>query len=143
MAILKHPDRVEAVLLGEPKKFDGAYPEPHEYDLVSDPQEVAADIARNVSDALTTRELHRIIDPGAKSCITRYGVRMSYHSGTDKADLYFCFTCMDLAVYLNDKPVGLMQFIFVCKRLLDDMQSIFPDHTEFADLAKRCHSRSN
>jgi len=140
---MSHPDRVEAVLLDLPKNLGRNDPEPREYEVVSEAYTVPPEVARDVSEALTTPNLHRMIDPGAKSCTTRYGVRMSYYAGDDRLDLYFCFTCMDLAVYLNDKPVGAMQFIFICKRLLTDMKAIFPDRTEFVDLAEHCLRRSN
>jgi hypothetical protein len=138
VAILKDPDRVEAVLLDEPKTFAGAYPEPREYDVVSEPYSVAPETARSISQTLTTPELHRFIDPGTKSCIPYYGVRITYHRGEDRLDLYFCFTCMDLAIYFNGAPVGAMQFLFTCKRLLKDMQTIFPDQPKFIELEDRC-----
>jgi hypothetical protein len=143
-AILSKPDRVGAVLVdlpNSPIEPQRGYLLPHEYQVVSVDMNVPEAVAADISRTLLTPELHRIID-GVPDCIVRYGVRVTYFAGPNRVDLYLCFTCSDLAVYLDGKPVGDMKFIFVERELLSDVRQIFPENKELREL-EAIFARSN
>jgi len=132
---LKTADSAHAVLLQPPDDKHGR--PPHEYKDASEERAVDESVLKDIVETLTTPTLHRGI-VGVTSCLPIYGVRISFFRADDRIDLYFCFTCDDLAVYLNDKPVGHMKFIFACKRLLSDVLQIFPENEELKSRMRHC-----
>jgi hypothetical protein len=131
--ILRNPDRVEAVLLAPPDPPGGDWL-PHEYKVVSEATSVPDVVASDISQTLLNPNLHRILGDGAYSCTVQWGVRITYVAGPHRVDLYLCFTCSDLAVYLDGKLVGEMKFLFVEERLLRAARRIFPDNAELRKL---------
>lgn len=138
--ILRNPDHVQAVLIDPPDYSREALP--HEYVVVSDDTNVPDSVAGDISRTLLTPELHRIFDGAVTTCGIRYGVRVTYFAGTNRVDLYLCFTCSDLAVYLDGKPVGDLKFTFVEKELLSGARQIFPQNKDLQEL-EALFARSN
>jgi len=123
-AVIGNYDRAEAALV-EPPANDKHY-EPHEYVVLGKPQPVAAQVAADISHTLLDPNEHSGDSP--KSCIPRYGVRLSFFAKADRVDVYFCFECAILEVYLNDKPAGGLSFELPYRRLITDVLKIYPDH---------------
>jgi hypothetical protein len=132
-SVLRSSDRVEAALI-EPSQ-ELRYEDPTKYRTISGPDLVASNTAASIGHTLLAPEEHRDLDV-RKGCIPRYGVRVTFLAATDRVDVYFCFECAILAVYLNDKPVGGLNFDFAYRRLIADVQLIFPEHKGLAKLAK-------
>jgi hypothetical protein len=131
---IRNPDRVEAVLLKPPddkNSFDALA-----YKAVSDAVPVSNDVAASISRTLTTP--HRQIS-GAKSCIVRYGVRVSFSAGPNRSDVYFCFECAILEIVFNGKSVGSMHFDVIYEQLITDALKIYPDHEGLAKLKEQWH----
>jgi hypothetical protein len=133
-AILRTPDKVEAVLLKPPdwKRGYGA----HEYLVIAEPVAVDEATSKDIAEALLTPELHQIV-LAAKACLPIYGVRVTYWSGDERVDLNFCFQCAILAVYHSGEAVGGMSFDFVSKRLKDDAIRIFPSEPALKNVPNR------
>jgi len=124
VSILKRPDRVEAALVAPPGDVEGL--PAHEHKVASEKRTVGEAVTKDITEILTTPELHRGIN-ATTLCLPVYGARVSYFPGENRVDLYFCFGCDDLAVYLNEKGVGGIKFFLVCKRLLHNVLEVFPD----------------
>jgi len=131
--VLRDHDRAEAALI-EPPSDDPNIP-PHKYIELAKPQAVAAELSANISRVLLNPKDHASIPP--KSCITRYGVRISFFAKQARVDVYFCFECAILAVYLNDKPAGGLSFDVAYRRLITDVRKIYPQHEGLAKLLAR------
>jgi hypothetical protein len=131
MEVIRKPDRVEAVLLEPPDVktvFDAAA-----YKVASDAISVPDNVAENIGRVLTTP--HRQI-PDPKTCIVRYGVRISYLAGANRSDIYFCFEWAILEVVFNGKSVGGMNFEMIYDQLIAEALKIYPNHQGLAQLAK-------
>jgi len=136
VAILHDPDRVEAVLLSEPKNAQTT--PPHEYEPSTDAVLVDAEVGAHVVEVLLDPQLHWVIPKGAaKACFPVYGVRLSYLKADDHVDLYLCFLCDDVAVYANGKHVPYAQVQFAVEQLLGDVLKIFPDDPVLKHLSGR------
>jgi hypothetical protein len=132
-AVLRNATRVEAVLIEPPEgKHDN---NPANYRAVSERQLVDSNVASSIGHTLLLPEEHR--DLGVrKACLPRYGVKLTYLAANDRVDVYFCFECALLAVHLNGKSVGGLDFEFAFRHLIHDVRQIFPDHKGLGDLAK-------
>jgi len=135
-AVLRHPNQTESVLL-DPPAFDETR-ETHDFaahnlkvasDITVVPDEIAADVSQTL---LSPDQLREALP---KSCIPVYGVRMSFFQKENRVDVYFCFECAILAIYLNDKPVGGHAFDFCYRRLMSDVRKIYPRNERLAKLA--------
>ena len=134
-AVLRQPDRAEAVLL-EPPNFDKSW-NAHEFKIASDTITVASEPSREISQTLISPDQFREIPP--KSCAPIYGVRLTYFAKEGRVDIYFCFECALFATYLNEKPVGGGAFDFCYHRLIDAVRKIYPDNARLAKLATERH----
>jgi hypothetical protein len=127
VALLRNPDRVEAVLLKTP-----AAPQTtpaHKYVPSTDAVAVDAVVASHAVELLLDEQLHRVTPEGvAKSCYPVWGVRLSFWKAKEKVDVYLCFMCEDVAVYWRGKQVPWANVRFVVRSLLDDALKIFPDY---------------
>ncbi len=155
--ILSKPDRAAAVLLNPPirlEEIEGPVPaesgsdsEPatppapskfwraNEYPVATEPIPVDPAIAAAISHILTNRG--NFPDDGTRfGCLPVYGVRVSFFSAADRVDVYFCFECAMLAIYLNDQPVGGFRFDLPYRRLMAIVRKIFPDNERLAKLAR-------
>jgi hypothetical protein len=132
-AVLSHPDRVHSVLLNPPP--EGAMWDAHNFSVASDEKPVESAIASEIATTLLSPDQQREYPP--VSCEPIYGVRTSYFADDDRVDIYFCFECSLLTVYLNNQPVAGINFSFSYRPLITAVQKIHPDNPRLQKLAVR------
>jgi hypothetical protein len=136
-AVVRAPQRVEAVLLKTPEK--ARYFHPHEYALAGEGVTVDPQIASQIGRFVLNPREHWMRDPEAPpvSCYPIYGLRLTYFQGNDRVDLFICFRCSDLAIYSNEELIPPTLVEFDVDELLDEAIAIFPGNAELMELEKR------
>jgi hypothetical protein len=129
--ILRHPDKVEAVLLEKPGSFGSG--RPADYRERAESANVPLDIAKRIADILTTEHRQHT---APKGCQPTYGVRLRYIAGDERVDIYLCFECATLQVLQNDQSVGWMNFDLIWTDIMHDVRRVFPNDPGLAVLEK-------
>jgi hypothetical protein len=127
--ILRHPDKVEGVLLESSGKV--VLRNPADYRPRSDAVTMSPNVAANLVQVMTTE--HRQYS-GAKGCMPTYGVRLRFAKGDRQSDIYLCFECAILQVVLDGETVGGMGFDLIWSEIISDVRRIFPDDEGLREL---------
>jgi len=122
---IRGPDRVEAHRL-KPYDFIASERESTlaDFPVESGPVDVSREVHSKVSAALLTHGSYGW--EYAKSCIPRYGVRLTFIRGTNRVDILFCFECDILLVFNNDRVSGGEDFDPARPVFVKAIKQIFP-----------------
>jgi hypothetical protein len=128
MAIVRDATRVEAYRVTPPPGSNPMerYTSPLDYEVVSDPVAVPAEMAREMSQALLSPETYNW--GSAKACGGPvYGVKLSFFQGAERVDVYFCFQCSVLAVVRDDRVFVGEDFDNAEQVFVQAVKKLFPD----------------
>jgi hypothetical protein len=127
---LNEPTRVEAYRLHADQT--NLPLDPQDYEIISEAIAVPHDMATEVSDALVT--LKTYVGGPKKACVPIYGVRLTFHRGEDRVDVFLCFECGILVVAQNGSLKGGNDFDGIRDDLLRAVKTLFPKDQEIQDL---------
>lgn len=136
VAVLRKPDKVKAALLLRPDDDHGTDATPDQFKLASEELSVSSDAAARIANAIVDPRSNLQLSAG-KGCMPSYEVRFTYVAGKDRVDLYLCFACDFLMVYLNGNQVGGSHIDNVHQTLIREALALFPDNAGLLELANR------
>lgn len=121
-AVVAKPTKVHAYRLADNSFYQRAV---KDYKTIAGPVAVEDALAKSLGQVLLDEKSY-LWDVG-KGCDPSYGVRLEFIQADKTTDVFFCFDCNILDVYVNGKPVGGEDFDDVRPQLVKAMQKIFPD----------------
>lgn len=121
-AVVAKPMKVQAYRLPDDSLHQ---PTVKDFKTIAGPVAVDDALAKSVSQLLLDEKSY-LWEVG-KGCEPSFGVRLEFTQGDKSTDVFFCFDCNILEVYVNGKPVGSEDFDDVRPQLVKAMQKIFPD----------------
>ncbi len=121
-AVVAKPTKVQAYRLAENSTFKSTV---KDYKMITGPVAVDDTVAKSVSQLLLN-EKNYLWDVG-KGCDPLFGARLEFLQGDKSTNVFFCFECDILAVYVNGKSVGSEDFDDMRPELVKAMQKIFPE----------------
>jgi hypothetical protein len=135
MAIVREATRVEAYRVTPPSGSNPMedYTSPLDYEVVTEPVAVPAEMAKEMSQALLSPETYGW--DYAKACgWPVYGVKLSFFQGSERVDVYFCFKCSVLAVVRDDRVLGGEDFDNAEQVFVQAVKKLFPDDAEIQNI---------
>ncbi|HEY5311759.1 MAG TPA: hypothetical protein VIK18_04545 [Pirellulales bacterium] len=127
------PDRVEAWRIEFPR--EGPLADPTKLDTyvrLSDPVNVAPDVARNIAEVLNRSSTYSW--DSHKTCQFLPGVQLRFAKQGQIVDVLLCFKCNELWVWHNHQRVGGQEFDSGRSDLAKLVKQIFPDDEEIQSL---------
>lgn len=134
-AVIKNSQRTEVALI-EPPDDKQSHP-PNEFVDIGEPRTSPGELAQDFRRILLDPNENVRYAGMSKSCIPRYGVRVSFFAGQDRVDVYLCFECAIMATCLNGEPAGENNFELAYRQLISDIRKIYPDDDGLAKLEAR------
>lgn len=102
---------------------------PLEYRMVGDPVTVTKELAKTLQTTLLSSDTYEW--EMAKACgHPVYGVKLSFYRGGDRVDVYFCFSCLVLAVVRDQKTYMPEDFDNGKQVFVDAVKELFPTDAE-------------
>jgi hypothetical protein len=134
---LRNASRVNAVRLTTPE--NPQLLPPHEYPVAEDSREVDSAVSASIVDLLLDPQIHVDAREGGSKpgCFPIYYLRLRYSSSDAEIDIYFCFSCDDVAIYANGERVRYQGIRFAVDGFLDRALEIFPDDPALKQAADR------
>jgi hypothetical protein len=137
MAIVREATRVKAYRVAPPTGSNPMedYTSPLDYEVVTEPVAVPAEMAKEMSQALLSPETYGW--DYAKACgWPVYGVKLSFFKGSEQVDVYFCFQCSMLAVVRDDRVLGGEDFDNAEQVFVDAVKALFPGDQELQHIGR-------
>lgn len=120
-SVVAKPTKVQAYRLADNSFYK---PTVQDYKMLAGPVAVDDALAKSVGQLLLDEKSY-LWDVG-KGCDPIFGVRLEFVQGDKSTDIFFCFECDILQVYVEGKPVSSEDFDDVRPQLVKMMQKIFP-----------------
>ena len=130
-AVVAKPTKVQAYRLPEETTKKTV----KDYKMIAGPVAIDDALAKSLGQLLLDEKSYSW-DTG-KACDPLHGVRLEFIQGEKTTDVFFCFSCDILAVYVNGKSVGSADFDAMRPHLVKIMQRIFPDDKAIQGLKAR------
>lgn len=131
LAIVREATRVEAYRLAPPAGVDPFLVDtsPLEYQTTAGPVTVKSELAETLQATLLSPSTYRLWI--VKECgFPVYGVKLSFFSGSEHVDVYFCFKCSVLAVVRDKQVVGRADFDHGEQVFIDAVKQLFMQDAE-------------
>ncbi len=131
MSIVRDATRVEAYRVTPPSGSNPMedYTSPLDYEVVTEPVAVPAEMAREMSRALLLPATYSW--DSAKACGGPvYGVKLSFFQDSERVEVYFCFQCSMLAVVSDDRVLGGEDFDNAEALFISAVKKLFPEDAE-------------
>jgi len=126
VAVVAQPEQVLAYRVGPlPEGIVWQQEAFSDYPIVSEPVELPAAIAKQVSAALASPATY--VWETAKACQPNYGAQLSFISGEDRVDVLLCFACDMLLVGRDGQTLGSEDFDHARGVLVRAVKECFPD----------------
>ena len=132
LAVVTHPDRVEAFRLDPTDKPPGG--SRLNYPVTSGPIAVPGALMETLTSALTSDRSYAW--NFAVACVPSYGVRLSFYQGQRRVDVLLCRNCCMLLALHHGVEVGVAQFNPMQAVLVDAAKKLFPDDPAIQSLSR-------
>lgn len=105
-----------------------------DYKMVAGPVAVDDKLAKSMSRVLLDEKSYSWGGGPQKACVPIYGVRLEFIQGDNTTDVFFCFECNILGVYVNGKEVRSADFDHARPQFVKLVKKILPEDKEIQGL---------